>query len=59
MMVDKKNIPICCERMLMEIGDSIHLDSIQWPHLKNSILGPSLTSCPWCGKKMPFGSKES
>ena len=50
----KTRIAVCCERMLMELGHTIHLDSIQWPHLGNSTTGPSLSHCPWCGAKLPF-----
>ena len=54
---NKKNIIVCCERMLMEIGVTILLDSIQWPHLRSASTGPSLDCCPWCGAKMPFQSE--
>ena len=50
----KESIVICCERMLMELGDSIHLDGMQWPHLGNEVVGPSLDRCPWCGAALPF-----
>ena len=54
---NEKDIVVCCERMLMELGHTIHLDSIQWPHLEDAIAGPTLAHCPWCSKKMPFGSE--
>lgn len=53
----KENITVCCERMLMELGHTIHLNSIQWPHLGTSSISPSIDRCPWCGAKMPFDSE--
>ncbi len=57
--MSKEVTVICCERMLMELGTTIHLDSIQWPHLEDSLLGPSLDNCPWCGTEMPFRTIEN
>lgn len=50
----KKGILVCCEEMLMELGKTVFLDSIQWPHLEDEFTGPSLDRCPWCGAEMPW-----
>ena len=53
-----RRIVICCERMLMEIGESIAIDSIHWPHLGDYTIGPRVEVCPWCGTKLPFEELE-
>ena len=50
----KERIVICCERMLIELGVTVHLDDDQWPHLDDSITGPMLGFCPWCRAELPF-----
>jgi len=54
----KESTVICCERMLMELGESVHLDDTQWPHLVDSMTGPGLDCCPWCGAELPFKTLE-
>jgi hypothetical protein len=54
----KTSIIICCEEMLEQIGKTVFIDSIQWPHLRNAITGPSLDRCPWCGAEMPWPAQE-
>lgn len=54
----KRHMTICCEEMLMQIGETVFLDSIQSPHLDNAITGPLLNRCPWCGVEEPIGENE-
>ena len=60
MMADdfERNIVVCCEPMLQALGREVKVDSINWPHMRDGITGPSLRICPWCGHKMPFDYLE-
>ena len=54
----RTRMTVCCEDMLMQIGETVFLDSIQSPHLENPITGPLLTLCPWCGAEEPIDEEE-